>query len=539
LASLTFGVVGVFRGLSSSKEKKKIGVHLCHLWFVFFFVGVRLLASDGGLTPPEQRGKQVYRQGTSPSGRTITALLGKDGNQVPAAVLACANCHGYDGRGRPEGGVTPSNITWEALTKPYGDTHPGSKQHPPYTERLLKRAITMGIDPAGNPLHVAMPRYRMSQQDMADLIAYVKRLGKILDPGLTETSIRVGVILPPRAELQPAVKAALTAYFDEINQAGGVYTRRIELRFAEASGSAVRALLEDGPVFALTSSFMTGADEEIARLVQEKEVPVVGAFSLFPQTGFPLNRYVFYLCAGLGEQGRALAAFAATRSTTKNPPTAILYPDQTPLQPVAEAIKTQCRESGWTTIEEIAIPRQAFNTAPLVHRLSETATEVVFFLGPSGAESAFLQEAHKRGWMPMMLIPGSLAGRDLFDAPSSFENRIFLSYPILPSDVAADAAREYQKLAQAHHLASPHQATQWIALSSAKLLVEGLKRAGRDLNRERLIEALEGLYKFATGFTPAVTYGPNRRLGARGAHIVPLDLRTKGPAAASQWIDPN
>ena len=38
-------------------------------------------------------------------------------------------------------------------------------------------------DPAGNKLHVAMPRFRMSLQDMEDLAAYVRQLGTRDDPG--------------------------------------------------------------------------------------------------------------------------------------------------------------------------------------------------------------------------------------------------------------------------------------------------------------------------------------------------------------------
>jgi len=37
-------------------------------------------------------------------------------------------------------------------------------------------AVVRGVDPAGNDLVVAMPRYHMSIEDMNDLIAYIKRL---------------------------------------------------------------------------------------------------------------------------------------------------------------------------------------------------------------------------------------------------------------------------------------------------------------------------------------------------------------------------
>ena len=77
------------------------------------------------------------------------------------------------------------------------------------------------------------------------------------------------------------------------------------------------------------------------------------------------------------------------------------------------------------------------------------------------------------------------------------------------------------------------------AYAAAQVLVEGLKRGGRDLSREKLIAALEGLYEFESGVTPALTYNPNRRIGALGAYIVSLDLNKKQFVPVSGWLDVN
>ncbi len=124
------------------------------------------------------RGQRIYLSGESASGAEIIALLerGGEGVEVPASVLPCAGCHGLDGRGVPEGGVSPSDITWGALTSPDGVAHESGRAHPPYTEESLKRAIAAGIDPAGDTLHAVMPRYRMSADDMSELVAYLKGL---------------------------------------------------------------------------------------------------------------------------------------------------------------------------------------------------------------------------------------------------------------------------------------------------------------------------------------------------------------------------
>ena len=74
------------------------------------------------------RGRQIYTQGTSQSGKDVLAYIGDASLEVPGSTIPCAGCHGLDGRGKPEGGVNPSNVTWEFLTKPYGLKHASGRQ---------------------------------------------------------------------------------------------------------------------------------------------------------------------------------------------------------------------------------------------------------------------------------------------------------------------------------------------------------------------------------------------------------------------------
>lgn len=492
------------------------------------------------------RGKHIYEQGRSLSGIPIQASLGQEGLQVSATAFPCLNCHGHDGRGRPEGGVAPSDITWPALTKPYGVTHTSGRQHPPYTERLLKRAITMGIDSAGNPLHTVMPRYRLSRSDLADLLVYLKQLGIRLDPGLTETSIRVGVMLPPRGHLSAmhdAVRAVFTAYFDQLNQAGGIYNRQLELRFGvfpnnPATGlHTTRDFLETQQPFALAGTFIAGADTAIAKLVQDKAIPLVGAFTLAPQTEFPLNRYIFYLYTGLPRQAQALAVFATQQSRHKNPPIALVASDEAVSNKMAAAILAECQQAGWTDIHTVNLSSaEASRVSDVVQQLRDAAIHAVFFLGPDEHKESFLQAVATRKWQPLLLFPSSLVGPELFEAPASLDGHLFSAFPTLPRDRSKQGMVEYHQLAAAYTLPQDHLSTQLTALASAKVLVAGLRQAGRHISRERLIETLEGLYRFQTGLTPPLTYGPNRRIGAQGAHVIKLDLADKKLVPVRNWI---
>ena len=60
---------------------------------------------------------------------------------------------------------------------------------------------------------------------------------------------------------------------------------------------------------------------------------------------------------------------------------------------------------------------------------------------------------------------------------------------------------------------------------------------GACLSRERLIEEVEKIYEYGTGFTPDMTFGPNRRVGARGAYILTIDTANRKLLTVSDWVD--
>jgi ABC-type branched-subunit amino acid transport system substrate-binding protein len=508
-------------------------------------------ASSGvvALTPEEKRGKQIYLRGTTAAGREITAYLGEASLEVPGSAMTCAGCHGAEGQGKPEGGVTPSNITWGALTKPYGVVHASGRKHPPYTERAVELALTRGLDPAGNRLLNVMPRYQMAREDMNDLIAYLKRLGTDRDPGLSDREIRIGMLVPAQAgalaEMGGAIKSVVAAYFEEVNNQGGIYNRKIELKFAEAGATAaasvasVERLIKDEQIFALSGAVIAGADKEVATLAQNSEVPLVGPFTLYPPVTASVNRQVFYLLSGIDDQARALVVFAARKladDKSATPRAAIVYQESELNAGVAAGIEEEMKKAGWSAPANVKYARGQLNAAAVVRELSAKGVNEVFLVGGGEDQRAFLTAAEKSNWTPALYLPGALTGRDILDAPPAFKGKIFLSFPSVPADIKPAALENLRALAAKYKLPQGHVAAQISAYVSAQLLVEGLKRAGRDLSREKLITALEGLYEYDTGLTPPLTYGPNRRVGAAGAYVVNVDTEKKQFAPASGWV---
>lgn len=498
------------------------------------------------LSPAEERGKQIFVTGSSAFGREITAYVGAASTALPASVLPCASCHGADGLGRPEGGVTPVDITWGHLSKPYSALAGSERSRPAYDRETFARAITKGIDAGGLELDASMPRFDMHADDLGDLMAYLQRLAHEFDPGLSDTAIAVGTLLPSggqAASLGEAVKGVLEAYFADLNAQGGIYNRTLELKAVAAPGRDLvlqrgKNLIENGEVFALVAPFLSGLESEFEEVVEQNGVPLVGPFTQFPGDAETMRRFTFYLYGGLEIQAQALAAYAATQLVPEGAKVGVVYTDVPDVLDIVQGLQAQVKRHGWPApaVIEYPVPPVAGGVAAVASGLKGESTDVVLFLGPEAELRRLASECVKIGWMPYLLMPGAMAGSELFELPAVFEGRVFAAYSTGPADYTRAGAEAFIEFRKRHQLPRQHTPTQIAAYVSVKLLAEGLKVAGRSLSREKLVAALENLYEFDTGLTPKLTYGPNRRIGALGAHVIALELKKKAFAARSDWI---
>lgn len=477
------------------------------------------------LTASERRGKEIYLRGTSPSGNAITGWMGE--LSVPASNLNCSGCHGMRGEGKTESGITAGNLTWPNLIKPYGHTHPTGRQHGPFNESSFIRAVVNGVDSNGNNLLIAMPRYKISAADMADLIAYLKRIDSDLDPGVTDSLVKVGLVLPSEgalADVGAAMKDVLSAYFDDLNNRGGIFNRKVDLRIANAS--AVQNFAREEQIFAFVGGLSAGADDQLADLARNEEIPFIGPSTLLPHVETPVNRYLFYLLPGVEEQARSLVNRAAAQPELQNASVAIVHNGNPLAVAAASAAEQQAKKIGL---------KQVHTTD--VNDLKNSGAKAVFFFGTGKEQSDLLREAEAANWYPHFFFLGVMTGKDLPILNPEFKDKIFIAFPTVPSDITGEGMAEFRALHEKYKFAPRHTASQLAAFAAAKVFVAALMRTGKDLSRENLIKALEGLYDYETGVTPRITFGPNKRVGAAGAHVLRIDLAEKNFPTASSWIN--
>lgn len=171
-----------------------------------------LAAHDDPLT----RGRQIYRNGIGQD--PIAARQPALETAIEARDYACVRCHGVDGRGSREGGVTAPSLT-VAQTKSEAEVD---------AWLLLALAQNRGAD--GHQLNGVMPNYTLSDRDRSALAAYLRTLPYPPEPGVTPQAIRLGLD-PDGAGLDADAAARLRQLLTErtgaLNRRGGIFGREI------------------------------------------------------------------------------------------------------------------------------------------------------------------------------------------------------------------------------------------------------------------------------------------------------------------------
>lgn len=519
--------------VSFPRLKFNLGVAILMILTTLICVNRSATQNRSGLTPQEKRGKQIYVKGESGAGE-ITAILGNAGLEVPASSFSCANCHGLRGEGTREGGLQPPPINWETLTRPHTSALT-RRERGAYNEATLARALSDALDPAGGRLHPAMPNYKMTREQMAELIAYLKQLGNESDtePGVNDKTIRVGAVLPlsgPLANIGEDIRAVLAASFAEVNAQGGIYGRRCELVVEDSRGDpaqtldATRRLIEQGDVFAMLGNFEPGESTAVSQLIKSQEVPLVGPLTLSPRLAVPPNPYIFYLLPTFADQIRALVDFANAKGTidkAKLPRLGVVYNGNGFNQDALSGLKAQAKMYSMDIVSEQTY-HAAFKPAETVKLLAGKKPDYIFFFGGAEDFKALAVEMDRVKLNVPLLSSVVMVGRGAFALPASVAAQTFLSYPsALPNQ---EEFAEFLTLVRKAGINLRSPAFQSMAYAAAKVFFEAAKLSGRQLSRTALINSLEQMRDFKTGVVPPLTFGPNRRVGSIGSFVVGVEL---------------
>ena len=345
--------------------------------------------------------------------------------------------------------------------------------------------------------------------------------------GVSAESILVGQSAPltgALAEFGKSARIGALAYLQTVNAGGGVHGRRIELRTLDDGGDAKRTvqnvtqLIEQDRAFLIFGLVEGGPTSAAVPVITERKVPLVGSMAGSPGLRRPLNRYVFNVRAEHMEEFRAMLNLANTYGLRR---IGFLHSDSEVGRAHLENVRQIGAELGMQIVLPAALKSGASDAdlQAIANRVVADKVEVFFNHGSYTSFAKVVQQARKLGAPTYFMAVNSGSSelaRLLGDQGGGI---VFAQIMPLPYSRTTELAAEYQRAMKLHFPNEPLSYASLESYASAKVLAEGLRRAGRNLAREGFVAALETIGTIDLGGV-LVRYSPSSHVGSTFVDLV-------------------
>lgn len=316
------------------------------------------------------------------------------------------------------------------------------------------------------------------------------------------------------AEHGNAVQLGVRAAIARANAEGGIRGRLIELKTLDDGGDGKRAaenartLLKDPSVVALFGGIEGGPCVAQMQVAVEAKVPLVACMGGSPELRDPPNHWVFTVRAGHYEEFDRLIEQALRYGMGR---IAFVHADSDTGRMHLANVRKLLAARGKELTLAIALPAKP-DPAAIAKQLAGNRIEAVFNHGSYSTYADILRQTRAIGATTQFMAVNSGAQQMVRLLGADARGLIFTQVVPYPWGARHAIAREYQVALRKIDPAAPHSFSGLEGYISAKVLLEGLRRA-KVHSREGLVQALEGMNAVDFGGF-IVSFGPGRHAGS-------------------------
>jgi ABC-type branched-subunit amino acid transport system substrate-binding protein len=322
------------------------------------------------------------------------------------------------------------------------------------------------------------------------------------DPGVTDTSITIGMSSPfsgPNGAYGIDMRQTIEAYFNQVNKVGGINGRKLSLVAlddgyeTERTVANTKALINEKNAFALLAFYGSSPTTEAMNTVfGPAKVPLVGTISgagtLREAIGTnPNARYMFNVRASYADETEVIVNQLVSLGL-KN--IAVFYQNDGFGKSGLEGVTAALKKHNMAPSAVGTVERNSVDVTKAVEAISKATPQAVVMVTLYKPTAAFVKAMKKAGQNPMLSTLSPVGAEQMVQELGADARGIVVSQVVpYPWNNVVPVVRDYQKL-------SEKQQFSYYGLEGyimARTLVEGLKRAGKDLTREKLVSALESL----------------------------------------------
>ena len=340
------------------------------------------------------------------------------------------------------------------------------------------------------------------------------------EEGVTPNKIVLGqaaVFSGPAAQLGIQMRNGIVAYFNYVNEKGGVHGRKLELvteddRYEPAvAPAASRKLIEERKVFALLGYVGTPTGVAHLPVVTQAKVPLVGMFTGAEALRAPMNRYVFHVRASYYDETEKIVEQVVSTGGKK---IAVFYQNDAYGEAGRKGTEIALAKRNMKIYSNGTVERNTLKVENAVKTINASEPDAIVMVGAYAACAEFIKQMKKEGSGATFYNVSFVGSKALADALGKDGTGVAISQVVpFPWGTSVPVVKEYQALAAKSGFAD-YNYSAMEGFLTAKVMVEALRRAGKNPTREGLVDALERMQDVDLGGF-FVSYSPKNHAGSK------------------------
>ncbi len=338
--------------------------------------------------------------------------------------------------------------------------------------------------------------------------------------GVTNDKILLGqaaVFSGPAAQLGIQMRNGIKAYLDHVNAQGGVHGRKLELVTEDdfydqpRAAAASRKLIDEHKVFALIGYVGTPTGVAHLPVITQARMPLVGMFTGAEVLRAPFNRYVFHVRASYYDETEKIVEQIVSIGGRN---IAVFYQDDAYGMAGLTGTDIAMKKRNMKMSATATVERNTVKVENAVKTISAVKPDAVVMISAYTSIAEFVRQMKKAGSAATFYNVSFVGSKALADALGKDGVGVAISQVVpFPWGAAVPVVKEYQQVAKKAGY-TDYNFSAMEGFLSAKVMVEGLKRTGKNLTREGFIVTMERMQDVDLGGF-YVGYSPTNRAGSR------------------------
>jgi ABC-type branched-subunit amino acid transport system substrate-binding protein len=346
------------------------------------------------------------------------------------------------------------------------------------------------------------------------------------EPGVTDGRIVIGQSIGlsgPVAAVAQDIAAGLGAYVHHANKTGGINGRQLELKTMDdgfappRTGENTRALV--GTSFLLAAPLGTPHTAELLKASGPAGVPAMCPFTGAERLRAEPNHFLFHVRAGYKDEILKMVEQLTTLGINR---IALFYQNDPFGEEGLVHLESALQQRNLKLAGRATYERGSVDVSAAVKALAAADPQAIIMFAVTRPAGELVKRMQEAGKFPQFLTISTNANDDFIKALAEHKRGVGNTQVApYPWNTSMPLVKEYQQAMRD----TGRQQFSFNSLEAyvcGKVIGEGLRRASRNLTRERFIEALETMKRYDAGGYE-ISYSAASHAGSRHVDLTVID----------------